>query len=628
VEEITFGRRYRAVEKIGSGGMADVYKAVDGVLGRTVAVKVLHARYASEPTFVARFRQEAQAAANLSHPNIVNMYDWGREGETYYIVMEYVHGTDLKSLVQNRGPVDPVKAAEYGAQVCAALSVAHGYDIIHRDIKPHNIVLTPDGTVKVMDFGIARAGNTTMTQTGSVLGTAQYISPEQAQGKNLGPASDLYSLGATLYELVTGRPPFEGDTPVATALMQVNTEPVPPRQIRASIPVALESVIMKAMRKDPNERYASANEMRDDLKRVAAGLPLAAGRASAYAAGAPDDETRVMPAVDSVGNGRPGGRPPVRPIPERRTSPWVWAGVAAVIVVLAIAAALILDLFPGKGVEVPSLIGLTQEQADAALADKGLNLGEVSMENSTETSAGIVMDQNPDAGTKVAEGASINVVISAGTQKTVIPDVVGETESAAIGLLRANDLEYNLTVDENSTAVEKGLVIRTGPAAGTEVPVGTRITLYVSLGIEQMKVPDVTGMTLARARDTLEGEGFEVKSDEAFHDTVAKGNVISQSPTGDVLVEAGATITLVVSKGPEAVEPETVVVPSVYGFEEADAHDALTDAGFVPRIIYVDVTNPDEDGKVVGQDPIGGASAAKGSEVEVSVGRLTTETGN
>ncbi|MHB8804480.1 MAG: protein kinase domain-containing protein, partial [Coriobacteriia bacterium] len=185
MEDVVFGRRYRVIEKIGSGGMADVFKAVDEVLGRTVAVKVLHARYASDPTFVARFRQEAQAAANLSHPNIVNMYDWGRDGDTYYIVMEYVKGTDLKSLVTQQGPMDPHKAAEYAAQICSALAVAHGYDIIHRDIKPHNIVLTPDGTIKVMDFGIARAGNTTMTQTGSVLGTAQYISPEQAQGRQL-----------------------------------------------------------------------------------------------------------------------------------------------------------------------------------------------------------------------------------------------------------------------------------------------------------------------------------------------------------------------------------------------------------------------------------------------------------
>jgi len=277
VEELIFGRRYKVTEKIGSGGMADVFKAVDEVLGRTVAVKVLHARYASDPNFVARFRQEAQAAANLSHPNIVNMYDWGRDGDTYYIVMEYVKGTDLKSLVTSQGPLDPRKVAEYGAQVCSALAVAHGYDIIHRDIKPQNIVLTPDGTIKVMDFGIARAGNTTMTQTGSVLGTAQYISPEQAQGKPLTPASDLYSLGVTLYELATGTLPFDGDTPVAVALKQVNDEPVPPRQVRASIPPALEAVILRALRKNPADRYASASEMRDDLQRVANGQSAVGG---------------------------------------------------------------------------------------------------------------------------------------------------------------------------------------------------------------------------------------------------------------------------------------------------------------------------------------------------------------
>jgi eukaryotic-like serine/threonine-protein kinase len=298
VEELVFGRRYRVIEKVGSGGMAEVYKAVDEVLGRTVAVKVLHPRYAADPSFVARFRQEAQAAANLSHPGIVNIYDWGRDDETYYIVMEYVHGTDLKVLVGQQGALDPMKAAQYASQVCAALAVAHGYDIIHRDIKPHNIVLAPDGTVKVMDFGIARAGNTTMTQTGSVLGTAHYVSPEQAQGRPLGPGSDLYSLGIVLYELTTGQLPFDADTPVAVALKQVNEEPVPPRQINPDIPPALEAVIMRALQKDPATRYSSAEEMRTDLKRVLAGGSVDAP--AAVAAGGMD-ETSVMPAV---GRGR------------------------------------------------------------------------------------------------------------------------------------------------------------------------------------------------------------------------------------------------------------------------------------------------------------------------------------
>ncbi|MHB8964341.1 MAG: Stk1 family PASTA domain-containing Ser/Thr kinase [Coriobacteriia bacterium] len=307
---MVFGRRYRVIERIGAGGMAEVFKAVDEVLGRTVAVKVLHPRYAAEPNFVARFRQEASAAANLSHPSIVNIYDWGQDDSTYYIVMEYVNGTDLKSLVEQHGPLDPMRAADYASQVCSALAVAHGYDIIHRDIKPHNIVLTPDGTIKVMDFGIARAGNTTMTQTGSVLGTAQYISPEQAQGRALGPASDLYSLGVTLYEMVTGRVPFDADTPVAVALKQVNEDAVPPRRVRPSIPASLEAVIMRSMRKNPAERYDSAAEMRDDLKRVISGSAVSAP--AAVAAGGFPDETSVMPAVQRAERTRAAQAPPVR----------------------------------------------------------------------------------------------------------------------------------------------------------------------------------------------------------------------------------------------------------------------------------------------------------------------------
>jgi len=262
VEELVFGRRYRVIEKIGTGGMADVYKAVDEVLGRTVAVKVMHPRYASDPSFAARFRQEAQAAANLVSPNIVNMYDWGADDDTYYMVMEYVRGGDLKSIIQQKGSLPSAKVADIGAQVCAALSVAHGYDIIHRDIKPHNIMVQPDGSVKVMDFGIARAGNSTMTQTGSVMGTAHYVSPEQAQGKELHATSDLYSLGIVLFEAATGELPFDADTPVAVALKQVNQQPPMPRTLNPSMDPNLEAIIVKAMQKNPALRYGSANEMR------------------------------------------------------------------------------------------------------------------------------------------------------------------------------------------------------------------------------------------------------------------------------------------------------------------------------------------------------------------------------
>lgn len=609
MEDLVYGRRYRVTEKIGSGGMADVYKAVDEVLGRTVAVKVLHPRYATEPNFVARFRQEAQAAANLSHPNIVNMYDWGREGETYYIVMEYVNGTDLKSLVSERGPLDPTKAAEYGAQVCAALSVAHGYDVIHRDIKPHNIVLTPDGTIKVMDFGIARAGNSTMTQTGSVLGTAQYISPEQAQGKALGPASDLYSLGVTLYELVTGRLPFDADTPVATALAQVNEEPVPPRQVRPSIPPALEAVILRAMRKNPADRYSSAAEMRDDLKRVAIGQPAVGG---AYGS-VQDDHTSVLPAVETASVMRPAGAPQIRPVPTRRTSPWVWVGVVLLLALIGLGIAFALGAFGGGKVVVPPLSGLTEQQAKTTLEAGGLKLGTVTTEYSEEVDLGLIISQDPEAGAKVEEGVAINIVVSSGIEQVPVPDLTNMPEQTAIEALRSAELEYDRTTDENSAEIAKGLVIRTEPAATTLVPKGKRIVLYVSSGVAQVKVPDVTNKPLAEAKSILEGLGFVVSSTEIFSDAVEKGRVISQNPDPNVVYEAGSTVTLEVSKG-----PEVIIVPDVRDRDEATARQILETAGLKAKVVYVDAP---EDGIVINQFPIPNASARRGDVVEIEVGK-------
>ncbi|MCL2757107.1 MAG: protein kinase, partial [Coriobacteriia bacterium] len=272
-----FGGRYRLTERIGLGGMAEVFKATDEVLGRTVAVKVMLPQFASDPSFATRFRQEAQAAANLQSPYIVNIYDWGHEEAgstadgTYYIVMEYVRGTDLKTAIEQRGAINQRKVAEIGSQVCAALSVAHGYDIIHRDIKPHNIMVQPDGNTKVMDFGIARANNANLTQTGSVLGTAYYVSPEQAQGKTLSAATDIYSLGVCLYEAATGQVPFEGSDPVSIAVKQVNDEPVPPRTVNPKIDPAFELIILKAMAKDPADRFTTVDQMRVALNEYLAG---------------------------------------------------------------------------------------------------------------------------------------------------------------------------------------------------------------------------------------------------------------------------------------------------------------------------------------------------------------------
>ncbi len=613
MEELVFGRRYRVTEKIGSGGMAEVYQAVDDVLGRTVAVKVLHPRYASDPNFVARFRQEAQAAANLSHPTIVNIYDWGRDDETYFIVMEFVRGTDLKKLIEQRGAIDPMKAAEYASQVCAALGVAHGYDIIHRDIKPHNIVLTPDGAIKVMDFGIARAGNSTMTQTGSVLGTAHYVSPEQAQGRTLGPPSDLYSLGVTLYEMVTGRVPFDADTPVAVALKQVNEEPVPPRQINPAIPEPLERVIMRALQKDPALRYASAEEMRADLRRVISGGEVAAPVAAVPAAAA--DATSVMPAVGGAGG------PRVRPVPGRRKIwPWVVGVIAALLIGLGIAWAMgAFDTTPK--VAVPDLIGMTLEEAADELESVELTVGPIQERHSSEYEEGQIIDHSPEAGMEVPEGTEVMLTISLGIEELEVPDLIGMPESDAIRTVRDAGFEIDIQREFN-TNVADGQVFRQDPEAGTMALPDDVITIVVSRGTQLVRVPDVVGNTRDQATATLRDAGFQVNVTDDFSETVQQGRVISQSPESGVSIDAGSTVTIRVSKG-----PDTIQVPDVIDLTEAQARRELQDAGLQVEVSYQE--DP-RDTIVLTQNPIPNATARRGDTVRIMVGKAPPpeESGN
>ncbi len=608
-----FGRRYRAIETIGSGGMADVYKAVDEVLGRTVAVKVLHPRYATDPNFVQRFRHEAASAANLSHPNIVNIYDWGQDGETYYIVMEYVRGTDLKALVEERGAIDPVKVAEYGAQVAAALSVAHGYDIIHRDIKPQNIVLTPDGQIKVMDFGIARAGNTNMTQTGSVLGTAQYVSPEQAQGRPLGPTSDLYSLGIVLYELSTGRLPFDGDTPVSVALKQVNEPPIAPRTINPAIPASLEAVILKAMAKNPQDRYASAEEMRRDLIRVSQGQQteaLAGDAAMAAAAGAGMAETSVMPAVGE-GTTTTQSRPAS---PPRKTSPWPW--IAAIVGVLAVGGliwAWTAGVLGPSGIVVPDLSGQTLAQAEARLTAEELAVGTVEQTYSDEVTAGIVIDQSPGVGVEVEKDTKIDLVVSKGVELLEVPDLKGMNESDATRLARSSGFELDVPQRKPNSKVPKGDVVSQAPAAGAQAARGSLIALVISEGPELRQVPDVVGKSQSDANKALTAAGFKVKVSEDYSETVKKGVVISQSPISGVFVMVGTRITILVSKG-----PQLVTVPDVTGQGEADAISTLENLGLQVTVNYQ--ISPDV-GFVLTQDPLPNTQLNRGANVTIWVGK-------
>ena len=612
MEEIVFGRRYRATEKIGTGGMADVFKAVDEVLGRTVAVKVMHPRYASDPAFAARFRQEAQAAANLVSPNIVNIYDWGADEDTYYIVMEYVRGNDLKALIQQKGFLPSAKVADIGAQVCSALSVAHGYDIIHRDIKPHNIMVQPDGSVKVMDFGIARAGNSTLTQTGSVLGTAHYVSPEQAQGKELQATSDLYSLGIVLFEASTGRLPFDADTPVAVALKQVNEQPPAPRTISSQVDPGLEAIIVKAMQKNPAARYQSAVEMRADLLAVAQGnvppnaeMVAGAAAAGALAAGRAD-ETAVLPTVGGQDGGlaRTPGR---RPAPKSRAL-WPWLLVVGALIIAGFGVAWAAGVFAPKTVSVPDLSGKTVAEATVILQGQGLAVGQQTLENSDTIPLGKIVSQNPKQGATAQKSSLVALTVSKGPTMLAVPKIIGLVDSEAIKALQ--DVGFNPVAgpsrfDKN---IGVGKVIEQNPAPDVLAAKGSQVTYVVSKGTEMAVVPDVTGMSKSSAISQIEAAKFRYSTSTDFSDTVGSGKVISQDPSGGGSYPPKTVIKIVISDGKGA------TVPNVFGLDWLSAKNKIEGANL--KVSPSSVTS----GTVKSQSPSASTVVSPGDTVKCVFG--------
>ena len=615
-----FGNRYQVTEKIGMGGMAEVYKATDSTLGRTVAVKVMLPQYAADPSFAARFRQEAQAAANLNSPYIVNIYDWGKDQDSYYIVMEYVRGTDLKTAIQQRGHIHPRKVAEIGSQVCSALSVAHGYDIIHRDIKSANIMVQADGNVKVMDFGIAQAGVPGMTQDSTVLGTAHYVSPEQAQGKKLAATSDLYSLGVVLYEAATGKLPFDGPDVVSVAMKQVNEAPVPPRQINPEIDPQFEQIILRAMEKDPAKRFQTANEMKRAIDDYLKGNSISSAptqvigqmqsRPSSYAA----DHTSVMPApVDEATHTVAGGTRGIghEPQPKKKNKKPL---IAVVLVVAILAIALIVAFATGafnKSITVPSVLDQTLEEATDTLEGAGLKVGNVSYDTSEDVEKNRVMSQNPQEGSPVPEGTPINIVISSGpTEQELVevPNLIGLTASQAEQSLAEVGLKGN-SKTASSDQYDEGQVFDQDPDVGSQVPKGATVSYTISTGekTENAIVTDVIGLDESDARSTLESQGFVVKVREGTSDKVDAGQVYDQSPDGGTESPQGATVTIYVSTG-----SATATVPNVVGQSEDQAKSKLEDAGFKVKV----------NGKgsiVVDQSPSSG-SADTGSTVTITMG--------
>lgn len=561
--------------------MAIVYRGMDTVLGRTVAIKTMLPQYANDPSFAARFKQEAQAAAALQSPYIVSVYDWGKDGDTYYIIMEYLRGTDLKSGIRKHGALDCRKVAQIGSQIAQALSVAHRHDIIHRDVKPQNIMVQPDGNIKVMDFGIARAKNSHLTTDNNVLGTAHYVSPEQTQGKVLGPTSDIYSLGIVMYEAACGRVPFQGDDAISVALKQVNEQPVPPSQINPNVDTQLEAIILKCMQKDPAARFQTADELARVLRDYLAGRMAAVNDATAllggtatkplHAAAVRSDQTGtinrtgVMPVVPSsaltstTGPITSATQEAVARAKKRRRN-GVIAVIVAMLAIAGIAYALVVGMGAGsKTQSIPNVLNLTQDQAVAQIKQTNwFKVGTIKESYSSTVDEGKVMDQDPDSGKSASKDTAINLVISKGPEPAAtvtVPDLTGMTPQQAEAELEKLGLVGQAGESIHSDKIENGKVCAQSPSGNSTAKAGDTVTYQISLGSENVQVPTLYNYTLSAAKQALTEAGFTIGNvGETYSSDVAAGNVIGVSPSGSQ--PKGTAIDLTISKGPEP-KPET-----------------------------------------------------------------------
>ncbi|MBJ7358360.1 Stk1 family PASTA domain-containing Ser/Thr kinase [Nocardioides sp.] len=550
------GGRYQLGELLGRGGMAEVRKGNDSRLGRVVAIKRLRTDLASDSTFQARFRREAQSAASLNHPAIVSVYDTGEELATDgsgvaqpYIVMEFVAGRTLRDILREGRKILPERALEITSGVLSALDYSHRAGIIHRDIKPGNVMLTPSGDVKVMDFGIARAMSdaNTMTQTAAVVGTAQYLSPEQARGETVDSRSDVYSAGCLLYELLTGRPPFVGDSPVAVAYQHVREQAAPPSTHDADLPPAVDAIVMKALAKRLEDRYQSAAAMRSDIERYLAGRPVQAP--VPVPEPDPDYQTRataVVPAPTESTSVRP--RQPVPPPDDDPRVPRTGLLVVLGLLVAALIAGVVYIVLQVAGEDapeqeqVPNLIGLTEDQARIAIGEAGLQVGDVDYEASETVGKDEVIEQSPNRDQYVDPGSDVDLVVSTGKPMVQVPFVVGQTKTEARNQLRNAKLEVVFETEESDQP--KGEVVRTKPAGGETVQQGNTVTVFVSDGQEQ--VPNVIGLQRAEAEELIRDAKFDPQVRDDNTSTEPAGTVTDQFPVDGTLAE-GSTVIIFVS---------------------------------------------------------------------------------
>ncbi|OEJ26001.1 serine/threonine protein kinase [Streptomyces agglomeratus] len=634
------GGRYELGSVLGRGGMAEVYIAHDTRLGRTVAVKTLRVDLARDPSFQARFRREAQSAASLNHPAIVAVYD---TGEDYvdnvsipYIVMEYVDGSTLRELLHSGRKLLPERTLEMTVGILQALEYSHRAQIVHRDIKPANVMLTRTGQVKVMDFGIARAmgdSGMTMTQTAAVIGTAQYLSPEQAKGEQVDARSDLYSTGCLLYELLTVRPPFIGDSPVAVAYQHVREEPQPPSNFDPEITPEMDAIVLKALVKDPDYRYQSADEMRADIEACLDGQPVAATSAlgsvgyGGYGGHGDDQPTTALRSADT-GGAPTSMLPPVNPDdggygyddrPDRRRQQNKKSNTSTILLVLAgilvLVGAILIgkSLFPGEespgDVTVPTLIGEKLDRARDLATEGDLTVKVGERKECENQPKGNVCEQNPSSGEKVEQGSTVTVVVSTGAPKIEVPDVMDQTKDRATENLEAK----GFSVETESVESEKtaGTVIDQDPEGGTKAEKGETITISIAKSTKA-DVPPVVGQPFDAASKQLSDLGFQVaRNDE--ESTEAPGTVIKQDPVGNSQTDKGGTVTLTVAKAPA--QPEQVAVPPVTGQKLKDARKAIEDAGLTVGT----VTGPqDDDAIVILPQPAAGQQVPKGTAVNLT----------
>jgi beta-lactam-binding protein with PASTA domain/predicted Ser/Thr protein kinase len=638
-----FDNRYEVIRKVGSGGMADVYLAKDRVLGRQVALKVLSAQYSNDHEFVERFRREASAAASLNHPNIAQVYDKGQADGTYYIAMEFLEGRSLKDIIVKYAPLSPDLIVSVSRQIVEALRYVHRRDIIHRDIKPQNIIIDNEGRVKVTDFGIARSGGvTSLTEVGTSIGTAHYLSPEQAQGLAVEAASDLYSTGVVMYEMATGRLPFDAENSLGIAMQHVNDIPLPPREIVPSIPENLETVILRALAKQPTDRYLTAQAMLDDIWRVQEGKPVdpystrvdqgtRAYGAAAAAAGAGEWTTQSR--------GRAGQPPrgPIEgePLPEEyfgqdngKKRNWVlWGAVTALLIALIVTAVSIYKWGgPGELAAVPNVVGLSLEKAKEDIVSAGFKVATGDPRPSATVAQGLVGDQDPDAGTPMRKGETVNIYLSSGNAAGPLPSVVGMDRVTAVDTLEGLGLRVLVNEEPTDDTSKINYVQRQDPAPGTVVQPGQTVTVWVAVPNNIVLVPDLVGMSRTAAESALTSLGLVPKVTEV-DSTLPGGTVLTQDPVSGTQVQAGSQVSIEVSNAPVQ---NMVAVPPVaqVGMTLAQAKALLTQFHLKadPAVDYYETPNTSFWDKVIQQDPVAGTVVPAGTAVKLTVGKAPTTT--